>query len=88
MGLVLAIVAVTTASAIESKTLFWIGAVGCVASLLRMLELCINLHVVSPWIVLGVIGTAAVIGGSYIERNFTAILERFRNRRLTVISWK
>lgn len=88
MGLILAIVAVTTASAIESKTLFWIGAVGCVASLLRMLELCINLHVVSPWIVLGVIGTAAVIGGSYIERNFTAILERFRNRRLTVISWK
>ncbi len=42
---------------------------------------------VSPWLVLGLIGVATILGASYIERNFVRIRERLSLMQKHVAEW-
>jgi hypothetical protein len=42
----------------------------------------------SPWIILGVIGIATIVGASYLERNFTKLRDGVFSARKRVSAWR
>lgn len=87
VSLLLGIIALTVACVAERKGLFLAGVSLIVLSLGRItLEALANVSV-SPWVILGVIGVATIVGASYIERNFLRLRDEIFVLRKKVASW-
>lgn len=88
IALVIGIFAVTYACVSEHKGLLFAGGSLTLLSLGRVTFLAIGSLSFSPWILLGVIGVATIVGASYLERNFTKLREGMFLARKRVSGWR
>ena len=54
-----------------------VGIILLTVSLIRHYELAIRLYEMSPWLSIGIMGIAIIILSSYIERNYTYLVNKF-----------
>ena len=87
VSLFIGIIGLTGACVAERKGLFLAGVSLIVFSLGRVTLEALATVSVSPWIILGVIGVATIVGASYIERNFLRLRDEFFALRKKVTAW-
>ena len=88
VALVIGIFAVTYACVTEQRGLLFAGASLTTLSLGRVMFLAVSTLSCSPWIILGAIGIATIVGASYLERNFTDLREGLFSVRKRVAAWR
>jgi hypothetical protein len=87
IALVIGILGLTYACINELKGTLIAGGALALISLMRVCALAITSISVSPWVLLGVIGVATILGASYLERNFVRIRESVYSMRRHVAAW-
>lgn len=87
-ALVLGILGVAYSCVREARFQLCASVMLTALALLKVCSVAITTVTVSPWLMLGVIGTATIVGASWIERNFPLMRETFSSARARVAAWK
>jgi hypothetical protein len=87
-ALVLGILGVVYSCVREARFQLYASVMLTALALLKVCSVAITTVTVSPWLMLGVIGTATIVGASWIERNFPLMRETFSTAHARVAAWK
>jgi len=87
-GVAIGILGLALSISARSRTLLWTSSITIVASACELIYLASTaLDIVSPWIVLGALGIASVLAGSWIERNLSLLSDKLREVHRDIRSW-
>ncbi len=75
------------AHAMRERGMFIAGVSGLVYGLLYHLKYAADFYAMSPWLSLAVIGTIVLLTSSYVERNFSRLVEMTQKARAELDGW-
>ena len=85
--LIFSVIALIEAYLVENKAILRTSICGLVLSLIFHISQARFILEYNPWLTLAVLGTAVVLGASYLERNLTRIVEKVRAFQHKTAAW-
>lgn len=88
IALAFGIVSIAWACVVEAKLLLILGGALTAGALVNSAQLALSSFSVSPWITMGLVGVATIVGASYFERNFVVVRDGLIQLRQRVRGWR